>query len=150
MDDFLAVAATLVKAGATNGNPAYFRRAVSSAYDALFHAVAASAADLLIGVLPEDLDAWQRVYRALDHGPAKAACLAIKIPQSSPQLADCAAAFIALQEARHGADHDPLHPIDETEATYAIEAARHAIDQLTSATATERKRFAVSLLFPQR
>ena len=61
-----------------NGNPPtdeHIRRAISSAYYALFHALATSNADVLIGP-PQDqktAEAWTRVYRSLNHGPARQA-----------------------------------------------------------------------------
>ena len=49
------------------------RKAISAAYYAMFHALAASNADMLIGASPQfrRLPAWTQTYRALDHGFAK-------------------------------------------------------------------------------
>ena len=59
---------------ATHPTQAAVRRAVSDAYYAAFHALAASNADTLIGVAQDQLTtgAWVRVYRGLDHGRARA------------------------------------------------------------------------------
>ena len=51
---------------------ALLRRAVSTVYYAMFHALAANAADLLMGTSRGP--AWHRVYRSLDHGRARKAC----------------------------------------------------------------------------
>ena len=48
------------------------RRAISNAYYAMFHALAASNADVIVGPPHDDLtaEAWIRVYRGLDHSTA--------------------------------------------------------------------------------
>ena len=53
---------------------ARLRRAISTAYYAMFHALAKSNADALIGSTPQSrgLAAWSQVYRALEHGFVKA------------------------------------------------------------------------------
>lgn len=51
------------------------KRALSTAYYALFHTLARECADRLIGThSPQRSAAWKQVYRALDHGFAKQAC----------------------------------------------------------------------------
>ncbi len=52
---------------------ANLRRAVSTAYYAVFHSLAQTAADMLIG--RKRTSDWHQVYRALEHGNAKNACL---------------------------------------------------------------------------
>ena len=49
------------------------RRAVSTAYYTMFHTLANSNANALIGALKNDDDnaAWNRTYRALEHGAAR-------------------------------------------------------------------------------
>ena len=48
------------------------KRAISTAYYALFHAMAKDAADMLVGVGADRPDkAWTQLYRALQHGDAK-------------------------------------------------------------------------------
>ena len=53
------------------------RRAVSTAYYALFHGLAETAADRLVGATPPARRylAWSRVYRDLNHTSAKKACV---------------------------------------------------------------------------
>ena len=53
--------------------PDSLRRAVSTAYYAVFHALANSNADCLIGVPTSPLleHAWDRARRGLDHTPAR-------------------------------------------------------------------------------
>lgn len=48
------------------------RRAISTAYYAMFHALAANNADCIVGTAHDLLSrhAWDRVYRGLEHGLA--------------------------------------------------------------------------------
>ena len=52
------------------------RRAISAAYYALFHTLAASNAELIAGQPQSSVSAyaWERVYRRLDHGRARITC----------------------------------------------------------------------------
>ena len=70
--DLIQTARRLAQPGAAQPTQADLRRAVSTAYYALFHCLAATAADLLTGSSrsPE----WHQVYRALEHGKARSAC----------------------------------------------------------------------------
>ena len=49
------------------------RRAISTAYYAMFHALATSNADCIVGSIhdPTSRHAWDRVYRGLEHGIAR-------------------------------------------------------------------------------
>jgi hypothetical protein len=62
------------------------RRALSTAYDALFHGLAETAADRLVGVTPQVRRslAWSRVHRDLDHNNAKKPASDWKIPMFPP------------------------------------------------------------------
>ena len=61
--------------GEARGRPqqARLRKAASAIYYAMFHALAASNADTLIGASAElrALPAWTQTYRALEHGFAR-------------------------------------------------------------------------------
>ena len=58
---------------ATQPAPAVIRRAISTAYYAAFHALAASNADMLAGPAHDPLtaEAWVRTYRGLNHNQAR-------------------------------------------------------------------------------
>lgn len=83
------------------------RRAVSTAYYALFHAICRLNADHLIGRGKRSSDAWLRTYRALDHVRAKEEFRKTSTRSLSPEVAQIGASFILLQDARHRADYDP-------------------------------------------
>lgn len=61
--------------GGNRGRPrqADLRRAVSTTYYALFHALSRCCADILAGSTPAHRRqrGWQLVYRSLEHGPAR-------------------------------------------------------------------------------
>ena len=70
--DLIATARGLAEGDPRRPSQANLRRAVSTAYYAMFHCLAGTAADLLIG--GSRSEAWHQVYRALEHGSAKGAC----------------------------------------------------------------------------
>jgi uncharacterized protein (UPF0332 family) len=140
-------------AHASPGKPrqADLRRAISTAYYALFHALAKDAADLLVGVGPNRPDkAWSHLYRSLQHGDAKAACVAVLTMNFPAQIKDCAEIFIELQRLRHDADYDPDQQYVRADAQEAIKYAEDAIAALKSAPKRDRRAFAVQLLHKKR
>ena len=60
-------------ADADDPHNSHYRRAVSTAYYALFHCLAESSANLLAGEDPANRSrrAWRQAYRALNHGAVK-------------------------------------------------------------------------------
>ena len=77
-EQLIALARMLASApahGERRGRPqqVQLRKAISAAYYAMFHALATSNADTLIGASPRfrSLPAWTQTYRALDHGLAR-------------------------------------------------------------------------------
>ena len=105
----------------------HIRRAVSSAYYAMFHALAASNADALIGAPTNQATerAWSRVYRGLDHGTARRE-LQRHRQEFSTSAQTFAEIFQYIQERRHSADYNPS-------ATFSI---RQVTELLTSAETT--------------
>jgi len=140
-------------ASAGRGRPAqpYLKRAVSTAYYALFEALARECADSLVGTgRARGSSTWGQVYRALEHGFAKNACSQAKnlsLPASIIAFADT---FTALQEQRHQADYDPTARFSRAEVIDLINSAETAIRSLRSATRTERRDFAVLVLLRRR
>lgn len=150
---FLSAARTLCPAaGKTRPKQADLRRAVSSAYYAVFHELARTCADSLVGtdkkVRPNR--AWVEVYRGLDHGAVRNACDAaanIAFPAGIRHFAD---AFKQLQQARHAADYDPTVRLSKVEALGFIALADNSILALRSAEATDKKAFAVWVLITSK
>jgi uncharacterized protein (UPF0332 family) len=149
--DLLATAEKLAKASKGKPKRADLRRAVSSAYYALFHAIAEDAANLLVGVRVNALDkAWAQAYRALEHGAAKNACKEVRNLGFPTELAVVAELFISLQEKRHSADYDPMLTLSRADAMEWISLATTAIEALSKADRGHRKAFAVHVLMKRR
>ena len=112
------------KTDGTSPTDEHIRRAVSDAYYAMFHALAMSNADVLIGA-PTDTateNAWIRVYRGLDHGAA-ARELRRHWQEFSASSQEFSDAFQEMQGRRHAADYNPY-------ATFTI---KDVSDWLTTA-----------------
>jgi len=115
---------------------ASLRRAVSTAYYALFHLLVRDAIQRLSPGRPAGLSA--RIGRAFSHGEMKKACQSILerrpspvlsglAPQGfSPDLALVAQAFVELQEARHAADYDLAADLSRTETLDYVQQASDA------------------------
>lgn len=152
IDDLLSLADRLAKASPKKPRQADLRRSISTAYYALFHALAKSGADLLVGTTKayRSEKAWQQMYRAIDHGRARTASEAARNLGFPQALKDCADAFVELQKARHDADYDPLYRPARHDAQLAVVRARDAIAKLRSAPVKHRRAFAVQLLMQKR
>ena len=103
--DLLETARRLAHPGAVQPTQADLRRAVSTAYYALFHCLAAAAADLLTGSSRRGPE-WHQVYRAPEHGKARSACQQQGVMRTFPTaIRNFAETFVDLQGARHAADY---------------------------------------------
>jgi hypothetical protein len=132
--------------------PVWLRRAISSAYYALFHSISIAASEHLLpdGTRGERLE----LARSFDHRPLKDVCDWIARRSTAPPHArrlveslrdtgieDLAAAFIDLQKARHDADYDHLAVVRKATAFAAILDAAEAIDGLDAASRHDRQAF---------
>lgn len=96
-------------------------------------------------------DAWCRIYRSLNHGPAKTACDRLSTsPQFSANLQTCALAFVQLQRLRHDADYNPTFRTNLIDAADVVQMADDAIRLFIGASKAERLHFITQLLFSQR
>lgn len=110
---------------------AFRRRAVSTAYYAVFHALAKICADYLTRSAPRNTDGYMRVYRSLGHGLARDA-LSQSPFKDNARLSRIGAAFLKLQTAREDADYLPpvADVVSADGASELLEQAREAIDEL--------------------
>lgn len=95
--DLLIQADHLVRLSPKRPKQVNLRRAVSSAYYAVFHALCFSNAGVLAGVganRPER--AWLQTYRALDHGQAKKRCNDARSKGFPLTIQSFAEAFVTL------------------------------------------------------
>jgi len=129
------------------------RRAASSVYYAVFHAICQSNADTLAGDDPQnrDQEAWHQAYRALEHGYANRRCRQVPVTRRFSQpIQGLAAGFPILQILRHQADYDPDRSVTQAEVSSAIELATGIIADFRNAPARERRAFAVFVLMRER
>ena len=147
----IITARKLANASPKKPRQADLRRAVSTAYYALFHAMAKDAADMLVGVGQNRPDkAWTHTYRSLQHGEAKSACEAVRNLNFPNTIKSCADAFVALQQKRHEADYDPDYRVLRAHALDAIQQAEDAIRKLRESSKRDRRAFAVQVLMKKR
>ena len=147
--DLIQTARRLAQPGAAQPTQADLRRAVSTAYYALFHCLAATAADLLTGSSrsPE----WRQVYRAIEHGKARSACQQRGVMRTFPMgVRAFAEVLVELQKARHQADYAHEGQYSKLRVLAMIDAAEDTIDQFEQADAGRRRSFAVHVLFKRR
>ena len=135
---------------------ANLRRAVSTAYYAIFHCLASSAANLLIGKmgkrsLERHQAAWYQVYRALEHGMAKNACQQKQVLEEFPlEIRRFARSFVDLQQARQRADYALDGDYYKSDVVAEIDAAERAIRQFERTDVKDRRSFAAHVLFKRR
>lgn len=124
------------------------RRSISSAYYAVFHALARTCANSLVGKTPSQRPnkAWVEVYRGLNHGVCKRACKeasTVGFPDCIQEFADN---FHQLQEHRHKADYDPNIRFSKADAETWYEIARLSVSSLRSAGNVDKKAFSTWVL----
>ena len=126
------------------------RRAVSTAYYAMFHTLAASAADLLMGTSRSP--AWHRVYRALEHGRARSACQRGRSMGEFPaDIREFARVFVILQTERQQADYAlDAETYEASDVLEHIGSAERAIDGFARVDVESRRNFVAHVLFRQR
>ena len=139
------------QAGAATPSETDLRRAISTAYYAVFHTLATSNANLIAGQPQSAMSshAWDRVYRRLDHGRSQNNLRGV-INQLSPPGENFARTFIDLQSLRQQADYDPHFSITDTITLNSIEIAEAAISSFGQLSEEERRFIAAQSLFDRR
>ena len=148
--DLIEVAEALAaEVGRANLRKAAMRRAVSSAYYAVFHALCFVCASELVG--------WSRtamlepVYRMLDHGMAKRRLSGKEAAGMAGAILEIGTRFADLQEARHAADYcPPAMSVRRDETLSQIAAARRIIALIEALQPEDRKRLAILLITKAR
>ena len=143
--------------GETRGRPqqTHLRKAISAAYYAMFHALANSNADTLVGSTQsvQTSAEWTRTQRALNHGTVRAQMSkSIEMVAFDMAIQDFSNTFLALQPQRHEADYNPNPDryFRRSETIQDIQRARVAIEAFQAVSNPERRRFATYVLFGQR
>ena len=147
--DLIETARGLTELSPRRPSQANLRRAVSTAYYALFHSLGATVADALMGKRRND--AWHQTYRALEHGSARRACQNMQAMREFPLgIQDFAKAFSDLQRVRHQADYALDGRYCKPDVLAEFDKADAAIAWLEEADMQQRRRFAAHVLFKRR
>jgi uncharacterized protein (UPF0332 family) len=130
---------------------AFKRRAVSTAYYAVFHALAKVCAESLLPSTDRHEDEYARVYRALDHGSLKSAFAKEPLRDHSifRKIGDL---VVPLQSERHRADYLPpiKNVFSRREAKKLIDQARLAVSEIEGLNSRDSRILATCLLFRVR
>jgi hypothetical protein len=161
--DLLAQARHLATKDVGTPEQASLRRAVSTAYYALFHLLVSEASALLAS---GDRRLQEFIARAFEHGDMYKACLTFasggQMPAlvnahygsvvRPPELKAVAQAFVDLQGARHDADYATHRGWTKTEALTEVQRAEQAFESwgVLSPTGTGRSATARQLSGPER
>jgi hypothetical protein len=149
--------ALAAKAGATQAD---LRRAISTAYYAVFHFCLTAAADMVLGTASRTASAYSVIYRSVDHKTLRGLCT--QLAQTKPQnvaitpskgfgkMADFARVTANLYGQRLMADYDPSPSVNDVEAKVAVSEARQAITWFKACDDEQQKAFLTMLLFRQR
>ena len=124
------------------------RRAVSTAYYAMFNALCWSNADTLVGRASAGSDAgiWMEVYRSLQHRDAKARLASYSQLRQDSTVRNFARVFGNLQEQRVNADYNPLARFTRSDVVVLIDRAEAATRAFYNAPSQNRRLLAAHLL----
>lgn len=151
IEDFLGLADELAGREAGRPKQASLRRAVATAYYALFHALAKLCADQLIGA-SKPWQVYTPIYRSLDHNAARKLFReARKSSALAGELEAIAFAFLTLYDKRIEADYLP-EPFrySRQEVKDLIQDARSAIASIDGLPSDTKLALAVQLLTKTR
>ena len=127
------------------------RRALSTAYLALFFAICLVVADLWIGASASARrkDVWRQAFRTLEHGIVRKAFInQQKLRLISAELRKFAKFFLEMQNKRHLADYDPFYILNYFDVVTDINRCMEAIGELMRSSKEDKKMF-VAILFLQ-
>ena len=147
--DLIEAARSMTESGRGHPTQARLRRAVSTAYYAMFHCLAGCAANLIIGRARKP--AWHQTYRALEHGKARNACEDKGAMAAFPQeVRHFAKTFLILQKARQQADYALDGQYGKLDVLAAIDRAERSIARFEQTDVQHRRAFVAHVLFKRR
>ena len=147
--DLIETARGLMELSPRRPSQANLRRAVSTAYYAMFHCLARCATNSIIGHTRDS--AWHQTYRALEHGNARSACENQRAMAAfPPEVRRFAAIFAAMQKVRQQADYALDGKYEKEDVRAAIDVAEGAIAVFEQADARHRRAFVAHVLFRRR
>ena len=159
--DLLEQAVRLAKLDAKKPKQANLRRAVSSAYYALFHHLVDEACRIQIGAQHNQAPFRQVLGRAFVHTVMKEACksfgggtLKKGVAKGLPagftvpaEIRDLALTLVDLQERRHLADYDLTERFKRSDVLSLINAVERRIQAFAQLASSNEKRFFLACLW---
>jgi uncharacterized protein (UPF0332 family) len=159
--DLLEQAVRLATLDARRPKQANLRRAISSAYYALFHLLVDEACRVQIGAQHAQAPFRQVLGRAFVHTVMKEACrsfgggtlkkgVAKGLPVSftvPAEIRDLASAFVQLQDLRHLADYDLTERFRRSDVLSLINEVEARIRAFTNLASSNEKRFFLACLW---
>ena len=95
--------------------------------------------------------AWERTYRALEHGRAKNRRQNRAAMNLFPTaIRDFGDHFVDMQRYRHHADYAPVTDFERSWVAYVVEQTERIINRFNKAPAGDRRAFAPSTFFSER
>jgi hypothetical protein len=162
--ELIAVARAL--ADGSIGGPrtdAHLRRAISTAYYAVYHKVTRAAAERFMGAGRQTTAGYSVLYRSFDHRHMREMCERLSAPTLkdryrrlfgrdalSQEARDFTAAFAPLQDARHLADYDPEIRFLASDVVSMVDAADVAMAAFDAIDPTEQADILALLMVPTR
>jgi uncharacterized protein (UPF0332 family) len=127
------------------------RCAVSTAYYAVFHALAELCAVELLGVAADRCsDEYIRVYRSLEHGALKTAFRAAPL-NSVDALRNIGNRVVRLQSERVRSDYLPSQSLySKDQCLDLVKSAKSTVRSIAALSQKDRKSLAINLLFKNR
>jgi uncharacterized protein (UPF0332 family) len=148
MATLLDVTRRLAKANPKRPAQPYLKRAISTAYYAMFEVLAKECANSFVG--KKNCKAWYQVCRSLEHTFAKGQCNRAATLNFPQEIQAFAYSFVRLQEDRHKADYDHSSSFTRADVLVKIQEAEIAIQRLRTAPRFDRRAFAVWVMFKTR
>jgi hypothetical protein len=153
-DDLLEIARELAVRETGRPKQTSLKRSVSTAYYALFHALAHECVGQTIGWTFRSPRYWETIttlYRAIDHAAAKRQFERYgRDPGASAELKQIGREFVALQAARIRADYDPSPVFTRIAVRQHIADAESAIRRLRELPIEAKRDLVVQILAKQR
>jgi len=115
----------------------------------MFHTLAASNANTLIGASPADQQrwSWQQTYRAADHRPTRNKLSRASLGGRFPiPIRNFGETFADAQQARHSADYNPHSQFHETDVNDLIDRVEIAISAFNQTPDEIRRDLAIHIL----
>jgi uncharacterized protein (UPF0332 family) len=160
-DHLIAQARRLARLDPSRPKQANLRRAVSSAYYAVFHFLTDQACRIAIGGQHDQAPYRHVLGRAFAHNVMKAACVSFaggtlkaSVSKGLPpgfafpaEIRDIATIFLNLQEQRHLADYDLTERFRRSDVLILVDRAEVTIQQFKNVPASNEKKFFLACLW---